>query len=490
MIKKITIIFVSLGIIILLILNIRGNSSSEETLQLPSIIADHMVIQQQKNVAIWGWDKPGQTVTVKFRDQERKSPVEVDGKWQVKIPSGEAGGPFNLMIQGSQKITLEDVFVGEVWVAAGQSNMWWFVSRSNDSSLEISQANFPDIRVWDANSSPRENGWSANSPQKTVPAKWEKTTPQTVGHFPATAYFFAKELHQKLKVPIGIVHLAVPNQEIETFLSEPLLAAHFPETLAFWQLKKDSKIRPSQLFNGMVYPAIPYTIRGFIWWQGESNADRSMQYRTLFPSLIQEWRSWWKNDQAAFLFVELANFLKKQTNPVEDAPWPRLREAQKEALQLPNTAMISTIDILDENDDFNNIHPPNKQLAGKRLSLAAMGTVYGEKDLVWSGPIYQSVEFKDHQAVVTFNSVGEGLKIKGNKLKGFALAGSDRRFFWADGKIQGNQVILTSEAVENPVAVRYNWANNPIGNLYNQADLPAFPFRSDHWLLNWDQSRF
>ena len=481
---------IGLMVLFLFSLNIEANSNSTESLQLPSIIADHMILQQQTNVTIWGWDKPGNRVTVQFRDREVKTPVEVDGKWQVKIPSGEAGGPFNLTIQGSQQITLKDVLVGEVWVAGGQSNMWWFVSRSDNFKSEISQAHFPNIRVWDANTSPQEKGWPANTPQKTVPAKWELTTPKTVQDFPATAYFFAKELHQNLKVPIGIVHLAVPNQAIETFLSRPLLEANFPETLAFWQLYNDSKIKPAQLFNGMVYPAIPYTQKGFIWWQGEANTEQAMQYRTLFPSLIQEWRSLWGNDRSPFLFVELANFLEKQTYPVEDDSWPRLRDAQKEALKLPNTAMISTIDILDEKDDFNNIHPSNKQLAGKRLFLAAMATVYGQKDLVWTGPVYQSVEFQENQAIVTFNSVGKGLKIQGDKLKGFALAGSNHRFFWADGKIEGNRVILTSEAVKQPVAVRYGWANNPVGNLYNSAELPAFPFRSDNWLLNWDKSRF
>ncbi|MEL7036616.1 MAG: sialate O-acetylesterase [Cyanobacteria bacterium J06592_8] len=487
--KKINIIFVGLLLVILFALNFDGDLNSEEKFSLPSIISEGMVLQQQTQVNLWGWDKPGNTVTVKFRDKEIKSPVEVDGKWQVKIPTGEAGGPFNLSIQGSRRVTLKDVLVGEVWVAGGQSNMWWFVSRSDNSSAEITQANFPNIRVWDANSSPKENGWPANTPQKTVSAKWEITTPETVKDFPATAYFFAKELHQRLNVPIGIVHLAVPNKEIETFLSEPLLTANFPEVLEYWQQhKQKNNIQPAQLFNGIINPAIPYTPKGFIWWQGESNAEQAMQYRILFPSLIQEWRSLWGLDNAPFLFVELANFLDKQIYPSEDDPWPRLRDAQKEALKLPNTAMISTIDILDENDDFSNIHPSNKQLAGKRLSLAALTKVYGQKNIVGSGPVYQSVKFKGNQAIVTFDQ--KELKIKGNQLKGFALAGSNHRFFWAQGKIQSGEVVLTSKAVKNPVAVRYNWANNPIGNLYNQANLPAFPFRSDRWPLNLDQSRF
>jgi sialate O-acetylesterase len=489
------------GILLFFLITVSVSADTNQAVvpfNLPSIFSDHMVLQQQTNVSIWGWDRPGSAIAVTFRDREIVTQAELDGKWIAQIPTGSPGGPFTLKIQGTQQQQFEDVRVGEVWIAGGQSNMWWQVSRCQNAEVEINDANYPEIRVWDANTAPDSGGWRAKTPQKTVPAEWKMTTPQTVGAFPGTAYFFARELHQNLNVPIGIVHLAVPNQKIEAFLSNEFVQANLQTlvTVAEDSEKSNQKVKPAELFNGMVYPAAPYSARGFIWWQGEANASESLQYRVLFPALIQEWRHLWRNEDAPFLFVELANFLSKQTYPVEEDPWPALRDAQKEALRLPKTGMISTIDILSDADDVSDIHPPNKQLAGHRLYLAAIANVYGESDLTWTGPVYQSVEFDGNKAIVTFdpvrgNPVGAGLMVKGGgELKGFALAGSDRRFFWADGNIEDNQVILTSEKVAKPVAVRYAWANNPIGNLYNQAGLPAFPFRSDHWTLGLSQLQF
>jgi sialate O-acetylesterase len=235
---------------------------------------------------------------------------------------------------------------------------------------------------------------------------------------------------------------------------------------------------------GGCHPIIPFSIKGFIWWQGEGNAERSLQYKVLFPSLIEEWRHLWKRNNAPFIFVELANFLPQQTQPSEDDLWPAVRDAQGEALRLPETYRVSTIDILGEQEDVSNIHPLNKQLAGHRLYLAAMANVYGDRQLVASGPVYKSVQFEGNQAIVTFDNIGSGLTVKdGGELKGFALAGSERKFFWAKGEIQGERVILTSKDVNQPIAIRYAWANNPIGNLYNKEGLPAFPFRSDNWIL-------
>lgn len=469
-------------------------SHDQGNLELPSLIGNNMILQQQTDVAIWGWDNPGTNVTVIFRNSKVSTKVELDGKWMARVPSGAAGGPFTLKIQGTNALTLENVLVGEVWVAGGQSNMWWRVSECKDAEKEISSANYPDIRVWDANTQPQSAGWRADKPQKTVKAaEWKITTPKTVRTFPGTAYFFARELHEKLKVPVGIVHLAVPGQDIETFLSKEFIQAHLPQALEVLQYRqkvpkapgeRDTSSRPGDFFNGMIYPTAPYTTRGFIWWQGENNAARSLQYRILFPSLIEEWRRLWGSNDAPFLFVELANFLSKQTRPSEDDAWPALRDAQREALRLPRTARISTIDILSEKDDISNIHPPNKQLAGHRLYLAAMANVYGDRDLIWSGSAYKSVQFEGNKATVTFDHIGSGLMVKdGSELKGFALAGSDRQFFWAKGEIEGNKVVLTSNEVNQPIAVRYAWANNPIGNLYNKEGLPAFPFRSDNWIL-------
>ncbi|MBD1911431.1 MULTISPECIES: sialate O-acetylesterase [unclassified Leptolyngbya] len=451
------------------------------TLTLPSIINHHMVLQQQANVAVWGWDRPGTTVQVEFRDHQQSAQAGLDGQWMVQIPSGPAGGAFSLSVRGTQTIVLEDVWVGEVWVAGGQSNMWWAVQASWNAERTIPAATNSAIRIWDANTGDRALGWSSDTPQKTVPTEWKITTPESVGAFPATPYFFAQELYQALKVPIGIVHLAVPGQDIEAFLSREFMTAHVPPMVEAAGSKKE--VRSSGLFNGMVYPAAPFTTRGFLWWQGEANADRALQYRVLFPGLIEEWRHLWHQEDAPFLFVELANFLQPQTFPVEDAPWPALRDAQKEALRLPNTAMVSTIDILLPGEDTTG-HPSNKQLAGHRLYLAAIAQVYNQSDQEWSGPVFKSVEFRGKEVIATFDHVAERLVTQdGQPLRGFALAGTDQRFFWAKGRTVNNTVVLSSPSVEQPVAVRYGWANNPIGNLYNSAGLPAFPFRSDNWVL-------
>jgi sialate O-acetylesterase len=431
-------------------------SKPVQGLLLPSIIGNNMILQQQTDAAIWGWDKPGTTVTISFRENKVSTQAQLDGKWMAKIPSGAAGRSFALRIEGTNAITLENVAVGEVWVAGGQSNMWWFVSQCKDSADEIKSANYPDIRVWDANTAPKSAGWRADKPQKTVNAEWKTTTPQTVGVFPGTAYFFAKELHERLKVPVGIVHLAVPGQEIETFLSHEFMQAHFPKTLEVWEYRKklypealekyktdlqawevqktqarglelqkkpeepinpDMVTKPGELFNGMIYPAAPYTMKGFLWWQGESNSGRALQYRVLFPSLIEEWRHLWQRHNAPFLFVELANFLAKQTRPSEDAPWSALRDAQHEALRLSETYMISTIDILGEKEDVANVHPQNKQLAGHRLYLTAMANVYGDRDRVASGPVYSSVQFEGNKAIMSGNLSGCRVNLSG-KLSG------------------------------------------------------------------------
>lgn len=501
------------------------NASAVEKpgLFLPSIIGDRMILQQQTEAAIWGWDRPGTTVVVSFRGVQVSTQAQTEGLWRVRVPTGTAGGPFVLKIEGSEVVTLKEVAVGEVWVAGGQSNMWWPVSHCLDRDRAIQAANYPDVRIWDANAGRRGGGWKADQPQRTVQTEWKVTNSQTVGDFPGTAYFFARELHETLKVPVGIVHLAVAGEEIETFLSRGFMEVNFPEWIEVWESRKklypsalkeyqadlrkwrEEKARslglgipkpppapinpqevamPGAYFNGTIFPAVPYSLRGFIWWQGESNAKRWLQYRILFPSLIEEWRQLWQQNDAPFLFVELANFLTKQQQPSEDDLWPALRDAQGEALRLPKTFRVSAIDILGETEDVSNIHPLHKQLAGHRLFLAAMVNVYGDRSRVASGPVYQGVEFLGNQVRVTFDGVGSGLTVLGGgELKGFALAGRDRKFFWAKGEIQGNTVILTSEAVPQPIAVRYAWANNPIGNLYNRDGLPAFPFRTDRWIL-------
>ncbi|MEI6166258.1 MAG: sialate O-acetylesterase [bacterium] len=450
--------------------------------EIPSIISSNMVLQQNSDAPLWGWDEPGTTVTVSFREKTVTTQTGSDGKWQLRLPTGKAGGPFVLHIKGSRELTLEGVLVGEVWVAGGQSNMWWHEGGCKEAAREREDADYPMIRIWDANTSTNQAGWPSDTTQRTVKAEWTPVSPGMVANTPGVPFFFARELHKLLKVPVGIVHIAVPGQAIETFLSPSFITANLP--LAREQSEHQKRPAPSCFYNGMVAPVAPYAAKGFLWWQGESNADRHLQYRGLFTGLIDDWRHAWGENDAPFLYVELANFLKPQVNPVENDQWPALRDAQSYALALDHVHAVSAIDILGPAESPFNIHPPNKQLIGHRLVLAARANVYGEKRLVWSGPRYKSVEFDGNRAILTFTHIGGKLMSKDSlELKGFALAGADRQFKWAQARIVRNTVVVSSPEVPVPVAVRYDWANNPIGNLVNKEGLPAFPFRTDSWNL-------
>ncbi len=393
----------------------------------------------------------------------------------ARVPAGDAGGPFELTIQGTEKHTLKNVMVGEVWIAGGQSNMWWYVSNCTNAKEEIAaSADLPDIRFYDANTGPREAGWRADTPQKTVKdTSWQVAGAKTVGSWAAVAYFFARDLHKELGVPVGIVHVAVPGSQIEPFLSADFFKINFPK------LKND---QAGTFWNGMILPVAPYGAKGFIWWQGESNELSLAAVPDTFPVPDRGVAPPLGHERRAVPVRRAGQLPGGPEAPVEDATWPALRDAQHAALRLHNTYMVSTIDIL-PTDDAGSIHPPHKQLAAHRLFLTAMANVYGKKDLEWSGPMFRSATFEDGKAVVTFDHA-EGLKAKGGgELKGFAICGNDRKWHWADATIHGDTVVLSSKDVPHPIAVRYDWANNPIGNLYNAAGLPTPPFRSDHWLL-------
>ena len=447
--------------------------------ELPSIISSNMVLQQETAAPLWGWDAPGTKITVLFRGQEVTTQAGEDGKWQVRVTTGKAGGPFVLRIKGSSEVTLEGVLVGEVWVAGGQSNMWWHEGNCKNADQEKNNSDYPQLRIWDANTSTNQGGWSAVTPQHNVQAVWKISVPSTVADFPGVPFFFARELHRQLKVPVGIVHVAVPGTAIETFLSPTYLAQNWPHMAA-----ATNRSAFSCFYNGMVAPVLPFAVRGFLWWQGEGNATEYSKYRVLFPSLIEDWRQAWEMPAAPFFYVELANFLKVQTRAMEDDLWPALRDAQKSALALDQVWEVSAIDILDSDENIFNIHPSNKQLVGHRLFLAAMANVYGDKMCSWSGPRYRSVRFKRNEAILSFDYVGGGLVASDDKpLKGFAIAGADHQFYLGDAHLNGNTVVVTSTNVPIPVAVRYDWANNPFGNLGNKDGLPAFPFRTDHWNL-------
>lgn len=453
-------------------------------LELPSVIGENMVLQQKTEAPIWGKDQPGTEVKVTFRGQTLTIKADDQGKWMVKLPTGEPGGPFPLVIEGTKRVEFKTILVGEVWIAGGQSNIWWHTDKCQDAEKEIAAGNFPQIRLWDANTSPKQSGWQSDAPQDTVPAEWKVCSPSMLGNYPGVPYFFARKLHQELKVPVGIVHVGIPGSAIEPFFSPEYLAATGLKPFEIKGKDASTVVTPGGSWNGTVAPAVPFAARGFIWWQGEGNQSNFADYRTRFPGLVEDWRKQWHLPEAPFLFVELHGFGPYSQKPVEEATFPAIRDAQRLALKLKNTAMICVPDIL-ETPEWQ-IHPPRKQMAADRLALAAMATVYGKKDVVWLGPTVKNVKFMGPQVFVTYENAGGGLEIrkKTDGGTGFALAGEDKKWFPAQAKIDGNKIIVSCEEVKRPVALRYNFVNHPSSNLCNKEGLPAAQYRTDNWELS------
>ena len=488
--------------------------AAEAAVTLPSVIGDHMVLQQGKKPPIWGKAEPGEPITVSIDGQEETAVADEDGKWMVKLHRMHAGGPHEMTIEGKEdSITLADILVGEVWVASGQSNMQWTVSNSNNAEHEIAAAKHPNMRLFTVTRT------VAAEPREDCEGAWVACSPETVPGFSAAAYYFGRMLLEELDVPVGMIHTSWGGTPAESWTSMPSLEsepickpiierwekilADYPQAkeaydkkVVAWQkavekakaegkqapkkprepLGPDHPHRPAGLYNAMIAPLAPFAIQGAIWYQGESNASRAYQYRTLFPLMIKDWRASWGQRAFPFYFVQLANWKERQPEPGDDS-WAELREAQLMALDLRNTGMAVIIDIGDAKD----IHPKNKQDVGKRLALNALAKTYGKK-IACSGPIYRSMRRKGNKIVLSFKHTDGGLQATGGApLKGFTIAGEDRKFVWADARIVRKKVVVRSDEIERPVAVRYAWAINPECNLYNGAGLPASPFRTDDW---------
>jgi sialate O-acetylesterase len=623
---------------------------------LPHLFSDHMVLQRDKEIPVWGWAAPQEHISVSLGRLSGDTTAGHDGSWKLTLPAMHAGGPFTLAVRGIKTIVIKDVMLGEVWVASGQSNMAYALSGATGAADEIPKATYDQIRFFTV---PKA---IALSPQPdTLPAHWDVCSPVTAKTFSAVAYFFARDLHKALDVPVGIILSAWPGTAAEEWTGqealrrEPLLqpimtrwaasgseAKQFPiqpagislefddfELLSVsggidsgtsfsnfdegasstntggvwkyswsdapdttfevispgrggkgysariagaldgasssnWQadfkldgspadLSKYAGIRfwvrgngafrfqtlqptisdwdnyssdvfqagpewkpitvwfqdlkqagwgvaapftptaltgflinsmatigyperpPSGLFKGMITPLTDYKIRGAIWYQGEGNTWRAYQYRKLLPALIQSWRSAWAEPDLSFLIVQLPNH---GTSPeLGDSIWAELREAQLlTATSVPNTGLAVTIDVGEE----KNLHPPRKAEIGQRLALWALGTTYAHK-IVYSGPLYDSMEINGSEIRIHFQHAGAGLEARGEKLKGFSIAGRDQKFHWANARVDGGDVVVFSPDVATPVAVRYAWAGSPDCNLYNKDGLPASPFRTDDW---------
>ena len=618
--------------------------------KLPKLISDGMVLQRNAEVKIWGWASAEEPVSVIFNDQEYETRANSNGEWSVDLSGLEKGGPYTMSITGSNKIELKDVYVGDVWLASGQSNMELSMGRVEPLYAdEIASASNPEIRFFEV---PKTYHFE-EAKQELEAGKWEAVTPENIRQFSAVAYFFAKDLYGQYQVPIGIINSSLGGSPAEAWISEEALKefpAHYAEAIRYkspdfrdsiqesdaqrignwhqqavredigipnrwkeenvnttdwntmeipgywaddelgpkhgvvWFRKtielsqelaqqspkllmgrivdadsvfvngtfvgnttyqypprrysvpaavlkpgkntisiritnesgrggfvtdkpyklifEDSELdltgewkyklgvempslrgqtfirwKPLGLYNAMISPLTNYTLKGVIWYQGESNADTPVEYETLFPALIEDWRDQWKQPELPFLFVQLANFMESRKEPGE-SNWARLRQSQLKTLSLPNTGMAVTIDV----GEWNDIHPLNKKSVGKRLAQAARKVAYDEK-VIAGGPVYESFTRKNDTIVISFKDVGKGLVTKnGGKLQQFSIAGKDGKFYWANAQIRSDKVIVYSPKVKDPVAVRYAWADNPEGaNLFNIDGFPASPFRTDNW---------
>lgn len=494
--------------------------SARAELTLPAYYSDHMVLQREVKLPIWGQAKAGDEVTVRIDDQAVKATAEADGGFVAELAPLKAGGPHTLTIEsGADKKAFSDVIVGDVWVCSGQSNMAWPLSLTQDGQAELRNAEHPQIRLLTI--APTVVPQDA----MTLKTQWVPCNGETAKNFSAVGYYFACELQKAIKVPIGLVSTSYGGTPAEAWTSQwafdrypdelkPILDAWDAADASYdaWAKKaaelkaagqavptqptppadpRASANRPMVLFNAMVAPITRLPIKGVIWYQGESNADHAWRYRYLFPAMIKDWRNAWGRGDFPFLWVQLAAFGQPTDDPGAPSDWAELREAQDMARRLPNTGMATAIDIGNAAD----IHPRNKLEVGRRLALVARKKVYGEKELVATGPAWNlgAYAVRDGAIRLVFDDVGEGLATRdGGPMKGFAIAGKDKKWHWAQAVIEDkadgqgdpkpkDTVKVWSADVPKPFVVRYSWAKNPNDNLINKGGLPAVPFRTDEW---------
>ncbi len=482
---------------------------------------EHMVLQRGAFTPVFGSATPGEKISVWLAGQTRRTVAGADGKWMVQLQNLTAGGPHTLAMRGANRIELKDVYVGEVWLASGQSNMdftvaktpkYYFAGVANEAQ-EVAAANYPLLRMF-------KGDWKmAYTPQTTAPGKWQVCTPETVREFSAVGYFFARELQKELEVPVGIIAqtfgastaeawvrreslIPIPEMKARLDAFDAQVAAVTPEVTqkyttdrAAWQIEADKAAaagtraprgprnpdpaqdqhNPTVLYNGMIAAIVPYGIKGVLWYQGESVMDGAAgvrAYPRVQEALVRDWRALWNQPNLPFYIVQLAAHGKTK---------PEIRAAQATILGLPNTGMAVAIDI----GDMTDIHPKNKQDVGDRLTRLALANVYG-RNIEASGPVYQAMKIEGKSLRLQFSHLGGGLMAKGaasgaatGELKTFEVAGGDGKFVPAVAKIEGDSIVVASPDVAAPVAARYAWQSFPEGpNFFNQAGLPAAPFQT------------
>jgi sialate O-acetylesterase len=482
--------------------------------KLPALISDHMVLQAGEPAPIWGWAQPGEPVTVEIAGQKLATRAGEDGRWQVNLAPLNAGARLTLKVSGHNQMVVHDVLAGEVWLGSGQSNMELPVHRANNLAAEKAAADHPELRMFTVvrHTSP--------TPLDDCQGKWQVCNSNTVAYFSAVLYFFGRDLQQSLHVPMGLIHSSWGGTPIQSWMALPVIQAYpgyeaylkrKKEEVAAWPARKkqleeqiqqwektaakaqvehrpvpdkpwnpgppdSGQYMPANLYNAMIHPLIHYRIRGAVWYQGESNAGGgrggAVDYTDLQRRLIAGWRQDWNQGDFPFLYVQLPNWGNEGDRTHESWAW--FREGQAAVLNVPNTGMAVTIDI----GEADNIHPQNKQEAGRRLALIALNRVY-QKNVVCAGPQFAGATPDGRRMKINFTHAEGGLVCHGGALQGFELAGADQQWHPATATIAGDAVVVSSPQVTQPAVARYDWANNPDGNLYSAAGLPASPFRTD-----------
>lgn len=480
-------------------------------LKLANIFSDHFVLQRDKPAAVWGWANADEEVTVEFGGQRQTVKADTHGKWLIRLQPMAANKQSQelLVRSGDRKLTVKDVLVGDVWLGSGQSNMAMTVARAKDFEAEKSKANLPTIRMF------KEESGAASTAAAESKGSWSVCTPDSVGNFSATLYFFGREIARELDVPIGLINSSVGGTPIESWVAaeaqltvaelkvaidaanqpidEAAEKAKFEKALERWteqaakakQAGKKAPRKPTNpleqrqrrggpggLFNGKIAPLVPYTLRGIVWYQGEANSQdgKGQLYGTQLSLLVTDWRKRW-GEELPFAWVQLPNL----DRPGEG--WNLVREGMLKTLNLPRTGMAITVDIGDSKD----IHPKNKQDVGLRLASWALATEYGKSNFASSGPLLSAHRIDGDSMVVEFKHTHDGLIAKDGELRGFEVAGADRQWHKAVARIKDDRVIVSTNEVKMPVAVRYAWSSNPDCNLYNGKGIPASPFRTVNW---------
>lgn len=437
---------------------LTGPVMADITLSPP--FGEHMVLQRRMTVPVWGTAGAGEAVNVSFRGQARAATAGTDGKWVARLDAGEAGGPFELVVAGRNTVAFKDVLVGEVWLAGGQSNMAWTMKTLAGANLDSAKAaDYPNLRLMNFQGGGR----------------WNACTPLTVLDFSGTGYYFGRDLHKALNIPVGIMLSAIGGTDIERWMDPAAIAAE--PTLA-------GDTAAGTLYAKWIAPLAPFSLRGAIWYQGENNARFTdalkptwvvANYRKRFDGLIRGWRKVWNQGDFPFYYVQLPNINQLQTSPSGESPWAEMREAQRLSLTTPNTGMAVAIDI----GLAEELHPPNKWDIGKRLADMARAKTYGENGVAHAFPMYQAMQVQGKTLRLSFRDAAGLTTRAGAKPAGFAIAGTDNKWAWADAVINKDTVVLSSAAVAVPAKVRYGWGQNPPCNLFNADGLPASPFQTD-----------